>query len=38
MDPNDRLAPAHYRYITSVSVDDPAPLGKGATPAVKVRP
>ena len=37
MDPRDRLAPAHYRFINSISVDDPMPLGSGATSAVKVR-
>ncbi|KAL0039788.1 hypothetical protein WJX77_008016 [Trebouxia sp. C0004] len=36
MDPTDRLAPAHYRYINCISADDPIPMGQGATSAVKV--
>ncbi len=37
MDPRDRLAPAHYRFIKSMSADDPMPLTPEGASAVKVR-
>ena len=36
MDPGDRLARAHYRYIQSITVSDPQPLGPHQHLAVKV--
>ncbi|KAL0050648.1 hypothetical protein WJX82_004113 [Trebouxia sp. C0006] len=36
MDPRDRLAPAHYRFIKSMSAADPMPLTPEGASAVKV--
>ena len=37
MEPQDRLAPAHYRFIKAISVDDPMPLTPQGASAVRVR-
>ena len=36
MEPQDRLAPAHYRFIKAISVDDPMPLTPHGASAVRV--